>query len=1131
MGQCQSVINSVAILLVLVWVSLAHGVDYYFSDCATGGAGTQGDPYCLDPGATGTNESFEFVMNGSAPDVVAGDTIFLCAGACDGTGTTTYHVETTGTNLDAKTYVFDPQVSGTSGQPITITTHPGETVIISGDSNNNGVNDPTDVDVLFTTNTTVGRGKGWYVIQNLTFEKTRSHIMQLREGQDLVIDNVDLRFTDKLWTDMSAFDAGCVEGANPAYALTMRGLTTSYTVRNSRIYHICGFAHRNTSNPNAGSMLFENNEYWNMTTVSNDFVGRNQTWRNNFMHDVNTGLSVEEDMTNITIEDNTIACLGNYIQNADGGCRGAGILIHNGNQGGGGFSTANITIRRNRIYGVTNGIAAGTNHGWWGSGIRFTVTNNVGAINSVIENNMLWKIQSRFESLSSAAIHVASNKSVTVQNNTIYDAKYGLTVDTTAHVLRNNLVVKAFDMRISLNRPEIEITSAAAATTLEHNNMWAAGDGDPVLDVAGTTYNCADTFPGTNNICGVPDFVNIAGGPATWDLHLTPSDMTNRNAATPGPTDDIDQDVRSLTTPDIGADEIIGTSYFMDGNQPDCTDYDPPAPMGGGGGCGAGTYQNFRNPRTASLTIQCGDILEMLPGPPRPGAVSLTNCPTEWTGGPKPAFGTNKVCKSIDGRWDHDTDGPGEREFMEFAQTCTASTPVMVRTFDGGSQGEVILTGRGYDDGDFNDDLDADGVFGQTNEKLIWVTGDHIHIKGPNLRVEYSNRWGIHLNGSFGLVEEVLLENNWGVSAAIQITGGNNTVRYNETRYTRHRTGIELITGSNDNYVHNNLSYRNSWEPLCWDPTVTGYPTQCKVLPISGDPDGGSNTDAFGVDRNCHVGQPAGTNACQRNEFADNAGWWNTDGGFDTNDANGIKIGNVMIRNGFSGVGQVEYKMLEEIHVGDVILIGNVAYCGFERGWEHRLDAAVANPLYFYNNTGINNDLSGAGGAHGVVADNPSMMRFRNNLLMEHDAGPSNNDINVAPGVLQDHAANWAANDRVPGYANSGNPQLVNTQLFQQTPGDCDSIVVTIPLPQWPIQARNQWVLDQARAAFQPDTGSGLIDAGATWSVINPRTGQTITSASWCGKDPCDIGAFQLAVPSTATSRISNAVCRNCTLR
>ena len=571
--------------------------------------------------------------------------------------------------------------------------------------------------------------------------------------------------------------------------------------------------------------------------------------------------------------------------------------------------------------------------------------------------------------------------------------------------------------------------------------------------------------------------------------------------------------------------------YYMDGNQPACTDYDPPAPAGGGGGCGAGAAQNFNNPRTASLTVACGDILEMLPGPTRPGAVSSTNCPISWTGGAKPPFGTPGTCKSIDGKWDHDTDGPGAREFMEFNQTCTAGNPLIVRTFNGGSEGEVILTGRGYEDGDFDNNGQADGTFGQTNEKLIWLTGDHIHIQGPNLRLEYSNRWAIHLNGSNGLVEEVLAENNWGVSAPFQVTGGDNEVRYSEARYTRHRTGFEGITGSTGNYFHHNLSYRNSWEPTCWDPNQT---SPCKVLGIPGDADGGGNTDAYGFDRNCHVGQPAGTNACEDNEFSNNVGWWNTDGGFDFNTANSIYMNNIMIRNGFPGVGQVEYKMLELIHRGGVIFIGNVAYCGFERGWELRLDGGATNPLHFYNNTGINNDLSGAGGAHGVIAISPGLMRFRNNVMTEHDAGPTNNDINVDPVALQDRAANWAANNRLPGYDNSGGPQLVDTQLFQQTPGDCDSIVVNIPLPQWPIQARNQWVIDQVRAAFQPDTGSGLIGAGASWSVVNPRTGATITSAAWCGKDPCDIGALQFGsgpAPSGATSIIRNGRLNNAILR
>ena len=45
-------------IFVTAWVCHAAPVaasTYYFDDCATGGTGEIGTPYCLDPGSTGRN--------------------------------------------------------------------------------------------------------------------------------------------------------------------------------------------------------------------------------------------------------------------------------------------------------------------------------------------------------------------------------------------------------------------------------------------------------------------------------------------------------------------------------------------------------------------------------------------------------------------------------------------------------------------------------------------------------------------------------------------------------------------------------------------------------------------------------------------------------------------------------------------------------------------------------------------------------------------------------------------------------------------------------------------------------------------------------------------------------------------
>src|SRR6185503_604562 len=89
----------------------ARAASYYFSNCASGGAGTQANPYCLDPTGSGNKTSFRYLMDGASPDVAPGDTIYLCAGACDGAGSGTYNLGVAGTANNGWTYVFAPVIS------------------------------------------------------------------------------------------------------------------------------------------------------------------------------------------------------------------------------------------------------------------------------------------------------------------------------------------------------------------------------------------------------------------------------------------------------------------------------------------------------------------------------------------------------------------------------------------------------------------------------------------------------------------------------------------------------------------------------------------------------------------------------------------------------------------------------------------------------------------------------------------------------------------------------------------------------------------------------------------------------------------------------------------------------------
>jgi hypothetical protein len=544
----------------------AEAATYYFSNCATGGAGTQANPYCLDPAGTGNKTSFKYLMDGAAPDVGPGDTIYLCAGACDGTGTGTYNLGVAGTaTSNSWTYVFSPVVSGTASAPITISGYPGETVILSGDTNGNGIPEAGEPDTMITDVTTAGSNRQWYVWKNFIVEKLQAAVFYINNNPaNWTFDNVEVRYFDaKMWNGGTVAAAGC-DDQGGGYVFKVADLQGPLTIRNSRFHHICGFVHRVTVNPSSGSILVENNEYYNVTIVDNEFQSRNITWRGNYLHDFMDGISMEDDMQNVVIEDNIVACPGDYKVESDGRCR-TGITINDGNNGtASAGKTKNVTIRRNRIYGSVDGQYGGTLVGYFYCALNITATNNTESINTLIENNFIWHHLSwASEPECAAGIGIRTNRSeVTIQNNTLYDTANGIYLDGTisgmAYTVRNNLVVKAG--KGSTNNPELTIASNAAGSSVLNNNLHHGGQGDPVMRVNGTNYGCAQV-PGyqSGNKCQATTFVRSSGTPVKdWDLHLPATDTVNRNAGTTGPADDIDKLPRGAPPLDIGADEIGG---------------------------------------------------------------------------------------------------------------------------------------------------------------------------------------------------------------------------------------------------------------------------------------------------------------------------------------------------------------------------------------------------------------------------------------------------------------------------------------------------------------------------------------------------------------------------------------------
>lgn len=569
-----------------------------------------------------------------------------------------------------------------------------------------------------------------------------------------------------------------------------------------------------------------------------------------------------------------------------------------------------------------------------------------------------------------------------------------------------------------------------------------------------------------------------------------------------------------------------GVTLYVDGQAATCANYDPLPPDGTTGTCGPGSSQNYSEPRAAAAASLCGDVIELVRTPVRPGAVSGTNCP-------QPPGGGAPVCKSIDGKWDHETDGVStERSYVEFiGKVCTAGTRIVMRTYDNGSYGPIIITGRGFEDGDYGGTPgDADGVFGQTNERLIHLAGsDFITIEGPNLYVEYSNAWGISVVGNNNIVREVITENNWGANGEpLHAQGNFNVIEDSESRYTRHRTGIRLSAPSNDSTIQRSYSWRSGMEEVCSDParTIPTPPgvsppwTHCKVLPIPGDDSGGGNADGIGNGKECHDGQPVDTNLCNRNKFVGNVSYNNADGGHDYSAAAFLSRGNYSIADGWNGVGGVGFKILREVYIGDYTYVENIAYCNRQgRGYEPRRDPTNSNPYRMLNNTSVANNPTGLGLNHGFVPGGAANNNWTNNVGSVHSPA---DDINVDPVTQGTSLSNWAANNLKPQQF-SGDPAFVNPQLWQATLNDCTTVAFTIPVADTDIPGRVQWLRDQIEAAFRPDVGSGLIGNGTPTSYVDPQTLQTVTVCP----APCDIGAIQTTTVSSSPSIFRNGDLRN----
>ncbi|HEX8650886.1 MAG TPA: C25 family cysteine peptidase [Pyrinomonadaceae bacterium] len=142
----------------------------------------------------------------------------------------------------------------------------------------------------------------------------------------------------------------------------------------------------------------------------------------------------------------------------------------------------------------------------------------------------------------------------------------------------------------------IGISTTTTGLTSNYNDLYVSGTDGAVGVFNSTVYTTiaawrTATGKDVNSISADPLFTAPTGTAATVDLHINPATAASspvNNAGTPiaGVTNDFDNDTRSATTPDIGADEFV-VNFSSSGS----------------GNLGAGTYD--------SITINSPDVVTL----------------------------------------------------------------------------------------------------------------------------------------------------------------------------------------------------------------------------------------------------------------------------------------------------------------------------------------------------------------------------------------------------------------------------------------------------------------------------------------------------------------------------------------
>jgi hypothetical protein len=379
----------------------------------------------------------------------------------------------------------------------------------------------------------------------------------------------------------------------------------------------------------------------------------------------------------------------------------------------------------------------------------------------------------------------------------------------------------------------------------------------------------------------------------------------------------------------------------------------------------------------------------------------------------------------------------------------TVTAPIRYEAYNGES---VKLVGFGFEDRDLDSDGYADGGPPGVRETLFKISYGANYVQVRGLELFASSGSGMVVGGSYCYVEECLSHDHWYAGATIVHEKNTNTqagvvFRWLETHHNRRDNGLLITLYDTATYgvqsdcaMVDCLAYANGREP-----------SNQKVIPARGDPQGGGNSDGIGsskfsIDNAYFYPQYGRLNWATNLYFVRNIVWSNADDGFDLSCANSLVEDNRALLNGPNG--PMGFKHLSQ--VDGMAYQGNLAY-GNTNGAGFDLRVATNGTLQLFNNSSVRNKSAG------LAWNYPSnkVLIATNNLAAFNAQGDN--------GGLR--GINWAV-DGSGQY--SGDPRLSNTNF---------SLRVNFQ-PGWSVRQKRDYLESQIRLALCPAPNSPLLHAG-----------------------------------------------------